>query len=65
MRVFEKILADLEYRKQPHAREMVQFCTHVTRNMFKRLLYTPEPEKPVNETDGNPDGELCYGISGV
>ena len=44
MRVFERILSDQEYRQLPHARELIHFCTQVTRNLFKRMLYTPEKD---------------------
>lgn len=38
MRIFEQILSDKQYRQQPHGRELINLCTLVTRNLFKRML---------------------------
>ena len=48
LRVFQAILADSSFRRQPAARELVHICTGVTRNLFTRLV----PRLPEVEESG-------------
>ena len=46
LRVFQAILADSSFRRQPAARELVHTCTGITRNLFARLVpCLPEVEE--------------------
>ena len=38
LRVFQAMLADKAWRKQKESGELVQLATHVTRNLFARLV---------------------------
>ena len=48
LRVFQAILADSSFRRQPAARELVHTCTGITRNLFEQLV----PRLPEVEESG-------------
>eukprot|EP00891_Asterochloris_glomerata_P008793 jgi/Astpho2/8793/Aster-05348 len=60
LRVFQAILADSSFRRQTGARELVQTCTGITRNLFARLVpRLPEIEESEDDDGEEADSERC------
>ena len=50
LRIFQAILSDKAFKKQDGAREVIHLATHVSRNLFVRLV----PAEPVQGRTRSP-----------